>query len=667
MRTSLDDAALRSAVMLTASFAAAGRLDRESLEHQSHTLRVLSARVQSADMAASEPTLAAMLLLAGIEDLNASTMTGSARIVDHDTFEELRWSRGATGFPSIFVLPEGFQEISHLLSDDLIEALKDIHAFQRIRDSDLFPTATVVSPMQIDNHQASIQSRLSGRPDHRTRESPLQECCRIAAYLCCAMLRCPMWRTSGAPAYLASQLLQCLQSCRSEPIWFHNPEIFAWLLYIGGAFSPSDSELRSEFVNDLCRSVVAPCAITRRSTSFCSWPETVRFLKRYIWSDKAYTSYVEHFWHDIKSFGKSSNDVIKHRIAMAPLTRSRATSDHIPTKLMKEYYGQRACAPGTLIISEGTAISAMHGGFPNGPGIWSEEQVAAWREITDEVHHRGSFIFCQLFAMGRAADAATATKEGFPILAPSPIPLRGREDVPRAMTTIEVRQTVQDIAAAARNAMRAGFDGVECHAANGYLLDQFLQDVSNTRTDEYGGSIENRSRLTVEVLEALIDAVGSADRVGLRLSPWSTFQDMHMADPIPQFSDILRKASRWPLAYLHLVESRISGAMDAVDKGHAASERLDFAYNIWRGPILVAGAYGLETARRLVEGEYPDKEIVVVFGRHFIANPDLVLRFKQGLKLNAYDRSTFYIPESPRGYVDYPFSDGYAELVQCDT
>lgn len=348
------------------------------------------------------------------------------------------------------------------------------------------------------------------------------------------------------------------------------------------------------------------------------------------------------------------NVEVKHRIGMAPLTRLRANDDRVPVPLMKEYYGQRASVPGTLIITEGTFISpSACGGFTNTPGIWSKDQVAAWRTITDEVHRKGSFIFCQLFAMGRAADVEVAKKDGVSIVGPSAIPIDEDAPIPRPMTTEEIQQTVQDFATASENAISAGFDGVECHGANGYLVDQFIQDVSNKRDDEYGGSVENRSRLINDIMKAVVDAVGP-ERVGLRLSPWSPFQGMGMKNSIPQFADIIDKASQSNLAYLHLVESRVSGSED-----YEGSERLDFAYKLWNGPLLVAGGYTLADGQKLVDEEYPYKDIVVIFGRYFVANPDLVYRFKEGLELNAYERKTFYVQKSAIGYVDYPFSAEY--------
>jgi NADPH2 dehydrogenase len=347
---------------------------------------------------------------------------------------------------------------------------------------------------------------------------------------------------------------------------------------------------------------------------------------------------------------------VEHRIGMPSLTRLRASDDRVPTPLMREYYGQRACVPGTLILTEGTLVSpAASGGFPNAPGIWSPDQIEAWRTVTDDVHDKGCFIFCQLFAFGRAGVAEVFEAEGVKVVAPSALAIDGDSPTPHAMTREEIEGMVRDFAEASRNAVAAGFDGVECHAANGYLLDQFLQDVSNRRDDEYGGSVQNRSRFVADVMEAMVDAVGPK-RVGLRLSPWSRFQGMRMADPIPQFQDIITKAARLDLAYLHLVESRVSGADDST-----ANDKLDFAYGLWKGPLLVAGGYTPAEAKTLVDRHHPDKDIVVMFGRLFIANPDLVYRIREGVELSAYNRQSFYVNKSPVGYVDYPLSKEYLE------
>ncbi|TPX16074.1 uncharacterized protein E0L32_004069 [Thyridium curvatum] len=350
---------------------------------------------------------------------------------------------------------------------------------------------------------------------------------------------------------------------------------------------------------------------------------------------------------------KIGNVEVKHRIGMPSLTRLRADQDRVPTPMMKEYYAQRAAVPGTLILAEGTCVSpAACGGWPGAPGLWSRAQIAAWREITDAVHARGCFIFCQLFALGRAGQVEVAEKEGIDIIAPSALPIDENSPVPRAMSVQDIQEMTRDFAVASRNAIDAGFDGVECHGANGYLLDQFIQDTSNIRDDDYGGSVENRSRFIHEVMQAMADAVGS-ERVGLRLSPFSTFQGMKMKDPIPQFSDIIGKAKALKLAYLHLVESRISGSEDC----HGNTESLDFAYKLWDGPLLVAGGYKAANARKLVDESYPNKDIVVMFGRYFLSNPDLVFRIKEGVEFNAYDRRTFYSSDPVTvGYLDYPLS-----------
>ncbi|KAI1122968.1 NADH:flavin oxidoreductase/NADH oxidase family protein-like protein [Nemania abortiva] len=351
---------------------------------------------------------------------------------------------------------------------------------------------------------------------------------------------------------------------------------------------------------------------------------------------------------------------VKHRIGMAPLTRFRATSDRVPTPLMKEYYSQRASIPGTLIISEGTFVSpAACGGFPHAPGIWSEDQIAGWKTVTDEVHRKGCYIICQIAALGRAADIEVARNEGVSIVGPSAISIDEGAPMPRAMTIEEINQSIQDFATASKNAIRAGFDGVEIHGGNGYLLDQFLQDTSNKRDDDYGGSVANRSRFVDDIMKAASDVIGP-DRVGLRLSPWSPFQGMRMDNPIPQFADIISKAGQLKLAYLHLVEARVTGSSD-----HESDERLDFAYELWSGPLLVAGGYDPVGARKLVDEEYPDKDIVIIFGRHFISNPDLVYRIQEGLELTAYQRDTFYLIGSAVGYVDYPFSEKYLAITSA--
>ncbi|EKG17496.1 NADH:flavin oxidoreductase/NADH oxidase [Macrophomina phaseolina MS6] len=335
---------------------------------------------------------------------------------------------------------------------------------------------------------------------------------------------------------------------------------------------------------------------------------------------------------------------------MCPLTRFRASDDHVPLDIMATYYAQRASEPGTLLISEGTFISPQQGGYANVPGIYNEAQIEAWRKVTDAVHAKGSYIYCQLWALGRTASKEVAEAEGITMTSSSDIPLGSEHVVPVPLTVDHIQSTIQDYVKAARNAIEAGFDGVELHGANGYLIDQFLQDKCNQRTDDYGGSIQNRSRFAVEAVQAVADAVG-ADRTAIRFSPWSTFNSMRMDEPVPQFSDVIQKLNKFGLAYLHLIESRIAGNADV-----EVTDKLQFAYDIWTGPFLIAGGFRPDSAHRLVDEEQKSKNIVVMFGRYFISTPDLPFRVKSGIELNQYDRSTFYTAKHPHGYIDYDFS-----------
>ncbi|EOO01373.1 putative nadph dehydrogenase protein [Phaeoacremonium minimum UCRPA7] len=342
-------------------------------------------------------------------------------------------------------------------------------------------------------------------------------------------------------------------------------------------------------------------------------------------------------------------------MGMCPLTRYRATDDHIPTPDFKDYYSQRGSVPGTLLISEGTFIAPEHGGYANAPGIYNDVQIKAWRGVTDAVHAEGSFIFCQLWALGRTASVEVAERENIAFRSSSDIALDSQHPAPTPYTIEEIKVVAQQYAQAAKNAIEAGFDGVELHGANGYLIDQFVQGVCNRRTDAYGGSVENRSRFAVEVAQAVCEAIG-ADRTGIRFSPWSVYNAMRMENPIQQFTDVIKRMNALKLAYVHLVESRIAGASDV-----EAADSLAFAIEAREGPVLIAGGYTPETARQAVDKEYPDRDVVVMFGRYFISTPDLPFRIQSNLELNKYDRSTFYTPMSPIGYIDYPFSDEFAK------
>ncbi|TFK37222.1 NADH:flavin oxidoreductase/NADH oxidase [Crucibulum laeve] len=365
---------------------------------------------------------------------------------------------------------------------------------------------------------------------------------------------------------------------------------------------------------------------------------------------------------------KIGNITLQHRVVLAPLTRFRAAKkSHIHTvSLAKTYYSQRASTPGTLLITEATFIAARAGGYDNVPGIWSDEQIEAWKEVVDGVHAAGSYIYLQLWAHGRAAQEPILTEDGLSYVAPSPIPLSTTpKTIPRELTHDELQEYVQLYAQAAKNAVyRAGFDGVEINSVNGFLLDQFLQDVSNKRTDSYGGSVENRSRFGLQVVDAVVEAVG-AEKVGFRLSPWSEFQDMKMDDPIPQFSHFVSsiKESHPNFSYIHVVEPRIDGV-----EGHRQSdgyfndtgkESNDFIRKIWLPrPLITAGGYTRTNALKRAEESQGE---LIAFGRDFIANPDLPLRMKHNIPLNPYDRNTFYTPaeqeRSEKGYIDYPFAD----------
>ncbi|KAF4601708.1 hypothetical protein EYR40_004907 [Pleurotus pulmonarius] len=353
---------------------------------------------------------------------------------------------------------------------------------------------------------------------------------------------------------------------------------------------------------------------------------------------------------------------LQHRIALAPLTRNRVDKEGTPLlPIIADYYAQRASMPGTFLIAEGTIVAHKASGMDHFPGIWSDEQIASWKKITDSVHARGSYIYLQLAAFGRSAMPDILSSKGLDYVAPSAIPLSYRPTLPRALTTEEVKEYVQLFAKAASNAVHlAGFDGVEIHGANGFFVDQFIQDMSNHRTDEYGGSIENRARFALEVLEAVAKEVG-ADRTAIRLSPWNKFQDMRMDDPKPTFAHLVSQIKeRLPdLAYLHVTEPRVANEQRETEEVPEEEEN-DFLRQIWAPrPFVSAGGYTRDLAFKAAE-----KGDIVAIGRHFLANPDLPLRWKEDLPLNHYDRSTFYVPgdASGKGYLDYPFVDGTTSI-----
>lgn len=339
---------------------------------------------------------------------------------------------------------------------------------------------------------------------------------------------------------------------------------------------------------------------------------------------------------------------LANRVVMAPLTRMRAP-ECIPSDLMVDYYSQRASAG--LIVSEATAISTQGIGYPNIPGIYLDAQVKAWKKITEAVHSRGGRIFLQLWHVGRISHPDFHGGE-LPV-APSAIAPKGHAVTytgmqpfvtPRALTTEELPGIVEHYRQAAKHALSAGFDGVEIHAANGYLLDQFLRNGSNQRDDNYGGSVENRCRLLLEVTSAVIKVWG-AERVGIRLSPSGTFNDMSDSNPQALFVHLVGQLNRFDLAYLHLVdalESDIRHGAKVVDLGVLRQAYL--------GTLIVCGGYDKVRANQVIEDDLAD---AVAFGALYIANPDLVARFKLDAPLNTPDPTTFYGGDE-KGYTDYP-------------
>jgi N-ethylmaleimide reductase len=360
---------------------------------------------------------------------------------------------------------------------------------------------------------------------------------------------------------------------------------------------------------------------------------------------------------------------LQHRVVMAPLTRMRAErSSFAPRALNAEYYGQRA-TPGGLIIAEASPVMVTARGNPGTPGIYSDEQIRGWRGVVDAVHAKGGVIFLQLWHVGRASHSSFQPGGALPV-APSAVPITGNGmmamtadgkmvpyETPRALETGEVKQIVEAFRQAASNAMKAGFDGVEIHGANGYLLEQFLQLQSNLRTDQYGGSIENRARLLMEIAQAAIEVWG-ADRVGVRLSPYGVANGSGEADPMPLYTHVIKALDRLGFAYLHFIEPRSSGAGRAEVNHQNVPSAMVLFRPIWRGVLISAGGFTGETAEAAIAEGHAD---AIAFGRIFISNPDLPRRLQHGFPLTPYNRATFYGGEAA-GYTDYPV---YGELERA--
>ena len=343
------------------------------------------------------------------------------------------------------------------------------------------------------------------------------------------------------------------------------------------------------------------------------------------------------------------NYTLKNRIFMAPLTRCRSVENNVPNDLMATYYAQRASAG--LIITEATQISTQGIGYPCTPGIHTLQQVQGWKKVTQSVHDNGGKIFLQLWHVGRISHSSYHDGE-LPV-APSDIKPEGEVytfdgmkeyETPRALEIDEIQELVNKYVTGAKNAIEAGFDGVEIHGANGYLIDQFLRDGTNSREDRYGSSIKNRSRFLFEIIEAIIKEIGS-DKVGLRLSPSGTFNDITDSDPQKHFTYICNELNKYKLAYLHIID-----ALEGDIRHGANVVELSVLREAYKGILITNGAYNKERGNRAIENNLAD---AVTFGELFISNPDLPERFKTNAELNKADPETFYTQDE-KGYTDYP-------------
>jgi len=352
---------------------------------------------------------------------------------------------------------------------------------------------------------------------------------------------------------------------------------------------------------------------------------------------------------------------LDHRVAMAPLTRSRAGQPgNVPTPMNVEYYRQRASA--ALIISEATQISQQGQGYAWTPGIHTDEQVRGWKAVSDAVHAEGGHMFLQLWHVGRVSHPVFQPNGGLPV-APTAQPVPGKTfilnelgegvwgdvPVPQALDLAGIEAIIADYRKAARNALLAGMDGVEIHAGNGYLLDQFINSASNQRNDRYGGSIENRARLLLDVVQAVTEEVG-AERVAVRLTPMGRFMGMGDDTPEQTFGYIVAKLNDWNLAYLHLVEPMMVGTVldqDTDPRWDAIIQQLRSAFN---GVLMLAGGYTGDTAEQAIAEGRAD---LIAFGRPFIANPDLPARLHGRTELNPADGASFFGGDA-KGYIDYP-------------
>ena len=355
---------------------------------------------------------------------------------------------------------------------------------------------------------------------------------------------------------------------------------------------------------------------------------------------------------------KVGQHTLTNKVTFAPTTRNRALNDHTPSDLELEYYDKRSKFPGSLLITEATFVSEQGGLYANVPGIWNDKHVNAWKRITDKVHENGSFISCQFWFLGRVADPKLLKEHGLDLVSSSALypndDFKKKAETAgnpvRALTEQEIHDLIYDsYTKAAKNAMAAGFDYIELHSAHGYLLDQFLQPATNERTDKYGGSVENRARFLLELIDQLITIVG-ANKLAIRISPWAKFQGMKAEQdsthPITTFSYVLHELQKRAdngneFAYVSIVEPRVQGNVD-VDKSEQKGDNT-FVEQIWKGIILKSGNYTYDAPHfNTLLNDISDNRTLVGFSRYYTSNPDLVKRLYEGWDLTPYDRDTFY-------------------------
>lgn len=369
---------------------------------------------------------------------------------------------------------------------------------------------------------------------------------------------------------------------------------------------------------------------------------------------------------------------LSHRVVLAPMTRCRAL-DNMPQPCHVEFYSQRTTRGG-LLITEANAVSPQAIGFPHSPGIFKDDQIKAWKNVVDAVHEKGGIIFCQIWHVGRASHTVYQPNQEAPLSSTNkqlpqqwsilmPDGSRDTCSQPRALATAEISEIVDQFRRSARNAMSAGFDGVEIHGAHGYLIDQFLKDGVNDRTDEYGGSIENRYRFAREIVEAVVEEIG-AERTAIRLSPIIDHNGAKDSDPLALTQHLIRFLNGYPLAYLHVTEPRLTREGlkegDPQESEKMTVEMWSTVRGEYRGLLMRSGGYVRESGMEAVSKGHAD---LISFGRLFISNPDLPLRFAIDAKLNEFDRSTFYTHHQVAGYTDYPFYINFPTankyLIKC--